>query len=98
MDLKDKLKYYQSERPKKTPDTEHQYMDLSVSIGGCILDADTLPIIKIEKFEHFDHFYPKLSEDQISEISLPLLTKNQFSDTLFLKNILILTPQLLIPD
>ncbi len=89
MDLKNKLKYYHSGKTKTASGTEHHYKNLFTTIGGRVLDADTLPIIKIEKFEYFHHFDPMALYDQFSEVNLPLLTKNQFPDPLYLKNLLI---------
>jgi len=89
MDLKDKLKYYHSEKKQVLPEREHHLENIAIALDGVILEDETLPIIKIEKFEKFTDFDPTISNKSYSSVRLPFLTKNQFKEPLLLENFLI---------
>jgi len=89
MDLKEKLKYYQT--AEKPPETEKKvrYEEIAASLGGDLIEADSLPVIRIES--HFP--YDRVNLEDIFEsgftVHLPLLTKNQFPGKISLQEILI---------
>jgi uncharacterized protein YprB with RNaseH-like and TPR domain len=90
MDLKDKLKYYQSEKKQILPDQEHLLDKIAASLNGSVLEKDTLPVLKIEKSIPFQYIDPTITSDNLkTSVHLPLLTKNYFPDPINLKDILI---------
>ncbi|MCK4753687.1 MAG: ribonuclease H-like domain-containing protein [Calditrichia bacterium] len=89
MDLQDKLKYYQSERKETLPEKEHHHEEIAFTLEGTILEGDTLPIVKIEKFESYGHFNPTITNQNYSSVHLPLLTKKQFEDPISLEDFLV---------
>jgi len=89
MDLKDKLKYYQTEKKESPPEKKHHLEEIAVLLNGEILEAETLPIIKIDKLVLYNQFNPSLSNKINSSVYLPLLTKRQFQDPIFLEQLLV---------
>ncbi len=89
MDLQDKLKYYQTERKPALPEKEHHHEEIAFTLEGTILEGDTLPIVKIEKFEPYSHFNPTITNQNYSSVHLPLLTKKQFENPISLKDFLV---------
>jgi uncharacterized protein YprB with RNaseH-like and TPR domain len=89
MDIKDKLKYYQSEKKQVLPEKEHRIEDIAKVLGGSILENETLPVIKIERFEKYTDIDPTISNQSFSSVNLTLLTKKQFREPLLLEDFLI---------
>lgn len=89
MDLKEKLKYYQSDKSQKISEKSHHYEEIARVLGGQLLEADRLPIIKIEKFEEYTWTIPSHQDYVKTSVHIPLLTKNQFTDHISLNDILI---------
>ena len=89
MDLRDKLKYYQSRSTKTTPEKQHRYEFIAESLEGDILEPDTLPVIRIEKFYDYSHFNLTEEDNQLKSILIPLLTKNQFPEIIPINKLLI---------
>jgi uncharacterized protein YprB with RNaseH-like and TPR domain len=89
MDLKDKLKYYQTETIQNLSDKKQDLEKIARALNGKILEADALPIIKIEKFERYTGFDPTQSHHNIFSVNLPLLSKKQFQEPISLNDILI---------
>jgi len=89
MDLRDKLKYYQTEKQQVLPTRVYHLEEIATSLGGEILENDTLPIIKIEKYEPFHQIDPIISNELFTSVHLPLLTKNQFRDPISLADFLV---------
>jgi uncharacterized protein YprB with RNaseH-like and TPR domain len=89
MDLKDKLKYYQSDKKQIPEDKENHLEDMTLHFEGKILEAETLPILKITKKIPCHYIYPSAEDCNQSSIHIPLLTKKQFPDPVDLNDILI---------
>jgi uncharacterized protein YprB with RNaseH-like and TPR domain len=90
MDLKDKLKYYQSEKKQILPENEQQLEEMASLLEGSILERDTLPVLKIEKSIPYRFIDPMITMDNThSSVYIPLLTKKQFPDPISIEDILI---------
>jgi uncharacterized protein YprB with RNaseH-like and TPR domain len=89
MDLKDKLKYYQTEKKPTLPEREHHLEEMASILRASILEEDTLPILKIEKTVPYHFFYPAFTDQNYASIQLPLLTKKQFSDPIAIEDLLV---------
>ncbi len=89
MDLRDKLKYYQTDSRPKPPERVPRYEQMAAHLGGEIIEPDTLPVIKIEKFFPFSDIDPSEKGDNPPAVSLPLLTKKHFPEEIPVKNLLI---------
>jgi uncharacterized protein YprB with RNaseH-like and TPR domain len=89
MDLKDKLKYYQSEKKQILPEKELQLDEMASFLKGSILDKDTLPVLRIEKSIPYRFIDPMITTDRShSSIHIPLLTKKKFPDPISIEDIL----------
>ncbi len=89
MDLKDKLKYYSQKKTQVSPEKSHRYDEISQILGGSILEADSLPVILIKKFEKYTSFLTSHDKSILQYVRLPLLTKKHFPGQIPLKDILI---------
>jgi len=89
MDLRDKLKYYQTEKKQILPDKEHHLEEMATKLEGAILEGDRLPVLKIEKKIPFHYMTPAITDGHYTSVSIPLLTKMQFPDPIVLEELLI---------
>jgi uncharacterized protein YprB with RNaseH-like and TPR domain len=89
MDLKDKLKYYQTEKKQIEPESELQLEEMASILKGSILEKNTLPIIKIERTIPCHFIIPRINEKRQSSIHIPLLTKKQFPDPFGVNDVLV---------
>ena len=90
MDLQEKLKYYRQENtPDQPPDGSRTAADLCRALGAELVDEDAAPVLKIEQFHAYGHFIPHISYLPQMEISIPLLSRSQFSEKIPLDRVLI---------
>ena len=89
MDLQEKLKYYSQKKTQVSPEKSHHYEEISQTLGGSILEANSLPVILIKRFEKYTSFHTPHDKSILQSVRLPLLTKKHFPVQIPLKDILI---------
>ena len=89
MDLKEKLKYYESAPVKKKSKIRRELADIYKKFDAIPVDPDAADVLKIEKFYAYSHFFHESDPSSHMEIRLPLLSRNRLSGPINLYNILI---------
>ena len=89
MDLKEKLKYYESAPAKKKSENRGKIADIYKKLDAIPVDPDAADVLKIEKFYAYSHFFHESYPSSRMEIRLPLLSRNRLSDPINLNDILI---------
>jgi len=89
MDLKEKLKYYESAPVKKKSAIRRELNDIYKKFDAIPVDPDAADVLKIEKFFAYSHFFHESMPLSGMEIRLPLLSRNRLSGPINLHDILI---------
>ena len=91
MDIKDKLKYYRQSAAEesKPKQVDIHLVNLAETLRGTLIEKETLPVILIESFQAYTSDESDYLARIKSKISVPLLTKNQFTKPIPLSDILI---------
>ncbi len=89
MDLKDKLKYYDTGSNKHKSPASKVSTDLFRKFDALPVDPNAADVLKITRFFAYDHFCHEYKPMLDLEIKLPLLSRNRLKEKVDLKDILI---------
>lgn len=79
MDIKKKLKYYYGEQKEAASSGDNYISSLGKELGGYVIEPEGLPILKIESFEKYSTIDPQDEFKWPYLISIPLLSRKQFT-------------------
>jgi uncharacterized protein len=89
MDLKEKLKFYESSQVKKKPEPRKDLSGIYEQLGAVPVDPNAADVLKIEKFFYYSHFCHETEPFPGQTVKLPLLSRNRLTDPIRISDILI---------